>query len=218
MRPSWHELRRQQKRHAAELESSSQSQSQLDVAAGKVSANAYALDAAEGAAPETCEDSPAFDYEKPDSDDEFIAAGGVDLPIAGGIATPLAGVDGDEAGRDTPIADAQSDDGGLATPLAELDGEDDEELLVPDHPVARRPTIEEYQERWKERLAHHCRVNNEPFSWQNLVPAPKHVLWQDCPHVPFEELKSEDAQARLSTRQETNALGCLMPTKCVRTN
>ena len=202
MRPSWHELRRQQKRQAAELESSSQSQSRLEVGACNVSANAYALDAAEGAAPETCEDSPAFDYEKPDSDDEFIAAGGVDLPIAGGIATPLAGVDGDEAGRDTPIADAQRDDGGLATPLAELDNEDDEELLVPDHPVARRPTVEEYQERWKERLAHHCRVNNEPFSWQNLVPAPKHVLWQDCPHVPFEELKSEDAQARLSTPRD----------------
>ncbi len=218
MRPSWHELRRQQKRHAAELESSSQSQSQLEAAAGKVSANAYALDAAEGAAPETCEDSPAFDYEKPDSDDEFIAAGGVDLPIAGGIATPLAGVDGDEAGRDRPIADAQRADGGLATPLAELDDEDDEELLVPHHLEARRPTVEEYQERWAERLAHHCRVNNEPFSWQNLVPTPKHVLWQDCPYVPFEELKSEDAQARLSTPQETNALGCLMPTKCVRTN
>ncbi len=199
MRPSWHELRRQQKRHAAELESSSQSQSQPEAAAGGSSANTYALDTAEGAAPETCEDSPAFDQEKPDTDDEFIAAGGADLPIAGGIATPLA--DGDDAGRVVPITDAQSDDG-LATPLAEVDCEDEEELVVPDHPVAHRPTVEEYQERWKERLAHHSRVNNEPFSWQNLVPAPKHVLWQDCPYVPFEGLKSEHAQARLSTSQK----------------
>ena len=101
MRPSWHELRRQQKRHAAELESSSQSQSQLEAAASKVPANAYAPDAAEGAASEICEDSPAFDYEKPDSDEEFIAAGGADLPIAGGLATPPA--DDDDAGADADM-------------------------------------------------------------------------------------------------------------------
>ena len=35
------------------------------------------------------------------------------------------------------------------------------------------------------------------FDDDNLVPQPNHVLWQDCPYVPFDKLVSEDSQARL---------------------
>ena len=36
------------------------------------------------------------------------------------------------------------------------------------------------------------------LSNNNLVPTTIDALWQDCPYVPFAELKSEEAQARLS--------------------
>jgi len=60
------------------------------------------------------------------------------------------------------------------------------------------PSLEEYQKKWETKLAEHSKPNaEEGFSRQNLVPVPIPQLWQDCPYVPFDELKTEDAMSRL---------------------
>ena len=123
--------------------------------------------------PHLCQDSHLFDYEKPDSDDDEHAPA---LPC----------LEDDDVGEPTPLADECE---------TEVEGEN---IIVPEPPEKRRPTVEEYQLRWDEKLAFHNRSNSDPFAWDNLVPRPAHVLWQDCPYVSFEQLKSEEAQARLS--------------------
>ena len=40
----------------------------------------------------------------------------------------------------------------------------------------------------------------------NTSKRPIEVLWQDCPHVAFADLKSEEAQARLSVCQPISGL------------
>ena len=100
-----------------------------------------------------------------------------------------------------------------------------------------RPTLEQYMEKWARLLAQHNKKVPGEFSNNNLVPKPIDALWQacgyvflcsgkiiarcrmarmfceDCPHVPFAELKSEEAQARLSVckpisgLQETTRVG-----------
>ena len=42
------------------------------------------------------------------------------------------------------------------------------------------------------------------FSTTNLVPEPIWELWQDCPHVPFDHLISNDAVSRLSRCRPVN--------------
>ena len=44
----------------------------------------------------------------------------------------------------------------------------------------------------------HSAPNPGPFCRENLVPDPIPQLWQDCPYVPFDALRSDEAQARLS--------------------
>ena len=44
------------------------------------------------------------------------------------------------------------------------------------------------------------------FGRENLVPNPDCRLWQDCPHVPFSSLKSDEAQARLSVCRPISGL------------
>ena len=76
-----------------------------------------------------------------------------------------------------------------------------------------RPTLEQYMEKWARLLAQHNKKVPGEFSNDNLVPKPIDALWQDCPYVPFAELKSEEAQARLSVckpisgLQETTRVG-----------
>ena len=82
---------------------------------------------------------------------------------------------------------------------AEQDASNDYEP-VPElpEPAAPRPSLDEYKEKWERLLALHSRCVPGPFSHDNLVPWPDNRLWQDCPHVPFDKLRSEEAQARLS--------------------
>ena len=76
---------------------------------------------------------------------------------------------------------------------------------LPDAPVPR-PTLSEYLARWDEELTRHTREVPGAFSRDNLVPTPVPELWQDAPHVPFEKLRSTDAQARLSVCRPRSAL------------
>ena len=71
--------------------------------------------------------------------------------------------------------------------------EDDDTL-----PPVGYPTLEQYQEIWARKLAEHSRPVPGELGRDNLVPEPIHQLWQDCPYVPFDRLKSDDAMARLS--------------------
>ena len=76
---------------------------------------------------------------------------------------------------------------------------------LPDAPVSR-PTLVEYQARWDAELAKHMREVPGAFSRDNLVPKPVQELWQDVPYVPFDKLRSTDAQARLSVCRPRSAL------------
>ena len=86
----------------------------------------------------------------------------------------------------------------LATSQHEGDGDGDDmphEIdtgCLPAMPQADYPTLEEYQEKWARLLAEHERTVEGEFSIDNLIPTPNHMLWQDCPYVPFELLISEE--------------------------
>ena len=97
--------------------------------------------------------------------------------------------------------------------LENEDVDDDDDIMEPgsaderpamdvdkdkDLPQVRRPTDEEYKEKWARLEAHYSRPVPGEFSRANLVPESVTQLWQDCPHVPFDKLKSIDAISRLS--------------------
>ena len=65
-------------------------------------------------------------------------------------------------------------------------------------PLEERPTVEQYRECWDRGMAWHARTVPGNFCRENLVPKPIPQLWQDVPYVPFDKLKSDEAQARLS--------------------
>ena len=97
-------------------------------------------------------------------------------------------------------------------PVGEETGGDEEELVeeeVVEEEVAlseARPSLAEYMEKRSALLAKHSKAVPGSFSRDNLVPQPDHRLWQDCPHVPFSQLKSDEAQARLSVCQPISGL------------
>ena len=72
--------------------------------------------------------------------------------------------------------------------------EDDGDAL----PAEAYPSLEEYKEKWARGLAQHSKPVPGEFCRENLVPEPIPQLFQDCPWVPFDQLKSDDAMARLS--------------------
>jgi len=107
-----------------------------------------------------------------------------------------------------------SDSESKATDDEEMPG-DEEEEWTPEMPTdaPARPSVEEYQAMWDSRKAWHARAVRGPFSRDNLVPCPEPQLWQDCPYVPFDELKSTEAQSRLSVcRPHSN----LEPASCAK--
>ena len=117
-------------------------------------------------------------------------------------------------------------DNGLGEQHDDADGEPADEETIDDLPEKTWPTLEEYKAKWDAGLAKHSRVNTGPFSRNNLVPEPIQELWQDAaalvrrsihnrgflglvcfcvvlslcqvPYVPFDQLKTDDAIARLS--------------------
>ena len=81
---------------------------------------------------------------------------------------------------------------------------DEQEVPDPPEPIAM-PSLETYQRNWAEKLQLHSRERRAKYSRLNLVPKPVPQLWNDCPHIPFESLKSEEAQWRLSVCRATGA-------------
>ena len=125
-------------------------------------------------------------------------------------------------GEDIDVGDDADTFGGPEDelqPPADMDSGDDEDEgrrqtrferggyvpNLPDAPVTR-PTLAEYQARWAAELAKYAREVPGAFSRHNLVPKPIHELWQDAPHVPFGNLRSTEAQARLSVCRSRSAL------------
>ena len=79
----------------------------------------------------------------------------------------------------------------------------EEEVILPEASVPEPittvyPTLEEYEKKWSDELAKHTKPNKGAFERDNLVPEPIANLFQDCPHVAFDDLKSAEAQSRLS--------------------
>eukprot|EP00973_Karenia_brevis_P096384 12431531-Karenia_brevis.AAC.1 len=101
-----------------------------------------------------------------------------------------------------------------AEPPAAEDPSDEEydNMLELKDPPEERPTLEEYEEKWQKKCAWHARPVAGTFSRNNLIPTPIPQLWQDCPYVPFDELKSNEAQARLSVCRPVSGLE---PASCV---
>ena len=112
--------------------------------------------------------------------------------------------------EEEPIAETQQDSGEAPPELPLLDEEEEEEdgrdeagdpLAEEDSPDpvdTKWPTLDEYKVKWASLLEKHSRPNDGGFSRTNLVPAPIPQLWQDCPYVPFDALKTDDAMSRLS--------------------
>ena len=86
------------------------------------------------------------------------------------------------------------------------DGDDGEKLAVDvvDLPDTVYPTLEEYKAKWHRLLAQHSKPVPGEFSHSNLIPDPVVQLWQDCPHVAFDKLRSNDAVSRLSRCRPIN--------------
>jgi len=88
------------------------------------------------------------------------------------------------------------EDADMEMPLGQL------EVLDPvDHNLRER--TQKYAAGWRRKLRHHSRQVPGPardlaFGVGNLVPMPNPDMWQDAPHLPFDELKSSEAQNRLS--------------------
>ena len=76
--------------------------------------------------------------------------------------------------------------------------EEEPSAVLPEQEAIVRPTVEEYERIWAEKLALHSRSNEAPFSADNLCPKPIPQLWNNAPHVPFDKLKSPAAQQRLA--------------------
>ncbi len=86
------------------------------------------------------------------------------------------------------------------------DDQDLEEDRVIHGPPIQRPSLEEYQLKWKTLLEQHSKPVPGDFGRDNLVPCPVHVLFQDCPHLPFDVLQSNEAQSRLAAARPISSL------------
>ena len=92
-------------------------------------------------------------------------------------------------------------------PEDEDDGADVEmEPLEEGPPQEPRPSLAEYEAKWKRAEAEHALLVPGLFSRDNLAPKPVPQLWQDCPHVPFADLKSDESQARLAVTRPISGL------------
>jgi len=109
--------------------------------------------------------------------------------------------------QDEPEVDPEKEDPEEA-PMAHQDEREDsgDDADVPLDGPTSRPNMQEYEAMWKTRFDKHARSVDGEFGTANLVPCPIPVLWQDCPHVPFEELKSAESQSRLAAARPISGL------------
>jgi len=107
----------------------------------------------------------------------------------------------EEAPEPTSDCDDVAEEPGSPPPLVEEEEDDDDDVRMAieadEDPVVPMPTLAEYQAKWAELFERHDRSVPGNFGRDNLVPTPLSALWQDAPHVPFDKLKSDEAQARL---------------------
>lgn len=73
------------------------------------------------------------------------------------------------------------------------------EMLHDRSPVltTSRPSLTDMRAHLACSKAWHARAPTGDLSSANLVPFPEHQLWQECPYVPFDKLRSTVAQSRL---------------------
>jgi hypothetical protein len=129
--------------------------------------------------------------------------------LEGGRLELLDGVAAEEQHPHSPeelaLEEAAAIEGALLL-VADIDATDDEmptraeQAALAERTPERRPfpSIEEYRTQWAAKKAIHVRAVPGDFSRENLVPKPDPDLMQDVPWVPFEAVKSDEAQARLS--------------------
>ena len=90
-----------------------------------------------------------------------------------------------------------------AAPDADEKAEEEPIIIAPPEP---RPTLPEYEEKWKELFEMNSRTVPGDFGRDNLVPKCVPTFWQNAPHVPFDRLESEEAQGRLSCARPISGL------------
>ena len=133
----------------------------------------------------------------------------IDIPVGDasvfGFDAPIfdqGPIDSDEEGIATPVLEDNNSTGVLPFATCEVDYIEEEggpaEVELPEVAPVERPTLEQYQAKWADKMAQHSRSNDDSFSAENLCPGPVPQLWQDAPHVAFHELVSPDAQGRLA--------------------
>ena len=125
--------------------------------------------------------------------------------------------------QEAPTTDGAEDEeavgalAALADALAqeEAQGQDDNAEALVDSELASLqatvdwtpfPSLEEYRQKWEAEKAKHIKAVVGEFGRENLVPEPNPLLMQDVPWVPFDQLRSEDAQARLSVCRPLSGL------------
>ena len=75
--------------------------------------------------------------------------------------------------------------------------------LPPDEPPR---SLADYKKDWDEKFASHSRDVPGEFGRSNLIPKAVPELWQDCPHVDFDALKTDAAISRLSVCRPYSAI------------
>jgi hypothetical protein len=75
--------------------------------------------------------------------------------------------------------------------------------LPPDEPPR---SLADYKKDWDEKFASHSREVPGEFGRNNLIPKAVPELWQDCPHVDFDALKTDAAISRLSVCRPYSAI------------
>jgi hypothetical protein len=75
----------------------------------------------------------------------------------------------------------------------------DADLSAPAGAAPGVPAAQRQEWEARRRKAAKCApVRSRTFSLDNLVPTPKHELWQNVPQAPFHELQTEDAKGHLA--------------------
>lgn len=136
----------------------------------------------------------------PDGDAALV----VDAPVFDQVSCES---DNDNAG--TPVLEGSNSM--CVLPIgAEINDSVDADVLpvmdLPTVPLIERPSVDEYQGKWSHKLEQHSRGNDDAFGAENLCPMPRPQLWQDAPHVAFDELKSADSQGRLALCRPISSL------------
>ena len=139
------------------------------------------------------------DHEASEKDDAVEDTPGVFDVLDGGAAGAEDAQVFDFEAADSDVGEGDGDEEkGDDFHAVAFGAEEEPSAVLPEQEAIVRPTVEEYERIWAEKLALHSRSNEAPFSADNLCPKPIPQLWNNAPHVPFDKLKSPAAQQRLA--------------------